>query len=281
VSARRQLPDLRLVRSDSIQFHERPEGRRTGRLTERLRREQVLRNPPIVAGIEAERCMLLDGANRVTACRDIGYSHIPVQWVEYGSPDIQLKGWHHLLLEGTGLDLRSACAAIPGVRLSEVRSEQLLLLLAARHVYAVLVDAGGTFWGLFPATGHCTLHEWIAVLHQVVDAYEGRSKVERIKWADDAELLPSYESLEHQIVLFPTLQKAELLELAASGTLIPTGISRHLVPGRALGLNLELEFLSRLGSEHALQEHFEAFVRRLEVEGRIRFYEEPVFILNE
>ena len=277
----KNLPVLRLVPVDAIRFHERAESRRTARLTERVRRERVLRNPPIVAALEGERYVLLDGANRVSAFRELGYSLVPVQVVDYAAAAVQLKGWHHLLLEGVGLDLQGAAGAIPGVRVEGVPSEALSTLLGARRVYAVLVDECGTCWGLFPAGAGFGVHDWIRVLHAVVETYEGKSKLERIKWADDADLLAIFESMEHQICLFPLLQKAELLQLASAGTLIPTGITRHLVPGRALGLNLDLEFLTRLESEAERQEHFDGFVHRLEVEGRVRFYEESVFILNE
>jgi hypothetical protein len=278
----RNRPELRLARIPDIHFHERAERGRTARLTDRLRRERLLRNPPIVASLGSERWVLLDGANRVSACRDLGYSHMPVQVVDYDDPAIQLKGWHHLLLERESLDLRATYGRIPGVRLAKVSTEQLATLLGARQAFAVLVDVQHVCWGLFPETGSKPdVHAWIDVLHQVVDAYEGKSKLERIKWADDAALLPVYQTVEHQICLFPTLSKPELLQLAHAGTMIPTGITRHLVPGRALGLNLDLDFLTQLESDAEQRQHFEAFVHRLEVEGRIRYYEESVFILNE
>ena len=63
--------------------------------------------------------------------------------------------------------------------------------------------------------------------------------------------------------------------------MIPTGITRHLIPGRALGLNLALDFLTALPTGEAKRAHFQQYLDRLEIEGRIRFYEESVFIMNE
>ena len=54
-----------------------------------------------------------------------------------------------------------------------------------------------------------------------------------------------------------------------------------MVPGRALSLHLDLAFLTALQTDAEREAHFDAFVRQLEVEGRIRFYEESVFLLNE
>ncbi len=54
-----------------------------------------------------------------------------------------------------------------------------------------------------------------------------------------------------------------------------------MVPGRALSLNLELDFLTQLATDEARSAFFAHYLERLEVEGRIRLYEESVFILNE
>jgi len=278
----RNIPTLRLVPPDRVLFHEHPEAARTVRLVERLRREQRLRNPPIVAPLDARRYVLLDGANRVSAFRDLGYAQVPVQVVDYADPAIQLKGWHHLLVESGGLDLRGTYASIPGVRCERVEHAALGALLEHRQVYAALVDATGASWGLFPRDAAAvTLDAWVAVLEAVVGAYEGRSKLERIKWADFADLPPAVERVAHQLCLFPMFTKPELMRLVDDGVMIPTGITRHLVRGRALGLNVDLEFLTRLQTGAEREAHFRAFVDRLEIEGRIRFYEESVFILDE
>src|SRR5262245_3454352 len=166
MSIARRMPILRLVGGQQVQFHEHPERARTLRLVERLRREKGRSNPPIVAELGSDRYLLLDGANRVSAFQELGHPQIPVQVIDYGDPAVQLKGWHHLLLEGHGLDLKGAYRRIPGVELSQVRTDQLTRLLELRRAYAVLVDATATCWGLFPAAGktRCEVEEWIRVL---------------------------------------------------------------------------------------------------------------------
>jgi hypothetical protein len=277
-------PDLRLVHTGRVRFHEHPERSRTLRLVERIRADGVLRNPPIVAEMQDGNYLLLDGANRVSAFQELGYSLVPVQVVNYGDPSVQLKGWHHLLLEGDGLPLRATYAALPEVHLGPVSRTQVAELLALRQVYAVLVENESAWWGLFPAPAktQVDVHAHIRVLKSVVSAYEGLSRLERIKLAD-YEQLPQVlrAGVQHQVCLFPLLHKEELLLLAAQGVMIPTGLTRHLIPGRTLGINLELAFLRGPLSEADKHAHFKAFVDRLSVEGRIRFYEESVFIMNE
>jgi hypothetical protein len=227
--------------------------------------------------------LLLDGANRVSAFLELGYSHIAVQVVDYGDPSVQLKGWHHLLLDGGSLALRAAYAALPGVELRPVSRAQLAHLLELRQVCAVLVENERAWWGLFPAppTAEIEAHARIRVLEGVVGAYEGQSRLERIKLADYEQLPQVVQGVQHQVCLFPVLRKEELLRMAAEGVMIPTGLTRHIIPGRALGINLELGFIREDAPESAKLAHFQAFVDGLSMAGRIRFYEESVFIMNE
>jgi hypothetical protein len=278
-----QIPKLVLAPSDSIRFHEHPERKRTMRLVERLRQEKRLRNPPIVTSLRRGEFVLLDGANRVGAFRELGYSHVPVQVVDYGDPDVLLKGWHHLLLEGSSLDLRQAFGAIPGIELHAMQWAALTEQLELRRVFAVLVDERAACWGLLTEGGNgpSDLIGWMEVLEQVVASYEGKTRLERIKLADFSNLPDVFNHMEHQLVLYPALTKVELLQLVEAGAMIPTGISRHNIPGRALGLNLELDFLRDLDSDAAKEQHLREYVEDLEVRGRIRFYEESAFIMNE
>lgn len=277
------MPRLELVPVERVRFHEHPEQRRTQRLLERIEREMTLRNPPIVADMSNGDFLLLDGANRVGAFRHLGFSHVPVQVVDYADPAIQLKGWHHLLVTPRPLGLRETYAAIPGVELKEVPPHRLAGLLDAREVFAVLADETTACWALFPAGGKGVpaIGVRISVLEKVVAGYEGQSRLERIKLAEFSRLPAVIRTVEHQVCLFPVFAKEELLALAAEGVLIPTGLSRHLIPGRALGLNLELAFLRESDSAEAKLHHFQQYVAELEIGGRVRFYEESVFVMNE
>ena len=277
------IPNLQLVPTEKVRFHEHAERNRTLRLMERVKTERFLRNPPIVADMGNGDYLLLDGANRVSAFRELEYSHIPVQVVDYGDERVQLKGWHHLLVNGRGLELRGKYGQLAQVRLEEVPQARLSHYLELRAVYAVLVDESARCWGLFSSApgADIDMHDRIAVMEEVVAAYESQSKLERIKLADFSLLPEVMRSVEHQLCLFPVLAKNELLQLARENVMIPTGLTRHLIPGRALGLNLELGFLTEMDSAEEKVAHFQRYIDSLEIEGRIRFYEESVFVMNE
>jgi len=277
------MPNLKLVPMENIRFHEQPEGNRTERLLGRIKSDAFLRNPPIVGDMEDGNFLLLDGANRVSVFKALEYSHIPVQVVEYGDPRVQLKGWHHLLVDGATLDLKSAYQNIDGVNVQKIDNSSISRYLELREVYAIFVDDKTECWALLPNTASDiqNIHHRIRVLDQVVAGYEGQSKLERIKLANFDQLPEVIRSVKHQLCLFPVITKNELLQLARDNCLIPTGLSRHLIPGRALGLNIDLSFLFDLKTEKEKLDYFERHIARIELEGRVRFYEESVFIMNE
>ncbi|MGK0169409.1 MAG: hypothetical protein ACI9W2_001130 [Gammaproteobacteria bacterium] len=275
------LPTLKLVPTGSIRFHERPERRRTLKLVARLRDEGVLRNPPIIADIGDGNYLLLDGANRVSAFRELGCPEVPAQIVDYSDQSIALRGWHHLLLDPAGLDLRSKYGAIEGVELREISAAALSSALEFRQVFAVYVDHEASPWGLFPSDAAPSLSARMRVLTAVISCYENDSPLERVKLANYDDLPSVVQRQAFELCLFPTLTKEELLELVRANQLIPTGISRHLIPGRVLGLSVKLDFLRSMASAEQRQEHFKAHVEGLQLAGRVRYYEEPVFILNE
>jgi hypothetical protein len=276
-------PDLRLVRTSQILFHEDPERQRTLRLKARIEKDAVLRNPPVVAELEGGRFLLLDGANRVSAFQDLQYAHIPVQVVDYGDPGIQLKGWHHLFIDAHPPDLRATYAAIPGTRMGAVGQHEVEHLLEFRQVFAVLVEDEKAWWGIFPepVQAEIEVRRRIAVLGALVGAYEGRSRLERIKLADFEQLPQVVETLQHRLCLFPVLHKEELLHLATDRVMIPTGLTRHVIPGRALGINLDLSWVHSDQDENTKTRLFHEYVDRLAIDGRIRYYEESVFLMNE
>lgn len=273
-------PHLALVPVAKIRFHEQPEQARTLRLVERLRQEAMLRHPPVVAETGEAAYLLLDGANRVSALQALRYSHAPVQVVDYADAQVLLKGWHHLLPKGVD-SLRESYVQLPGLRLEPVQRKHLPTLLELRRVFAVLVE-NGRCWGLFSANdADIPLEERINTLRQVVAAYEGKGRLERVKVPEYTHLPQVVQRTPHRLVLVPAFHKEELLHLAQRGIMIPTGLTRHLIPGRALGMNLNLEFLSRLDNEAAKQKHFREWLDAQMMRGSIRLYEEPIFFMNE
>jgi ParB-like chromosome segregation protein Spo0J len=86
---------LHFVPLNKVILHEHTEPRRVERLVNRLVNEAILANPPIVAQAN-DYYVVLDGATRVTALKQLNFPHIIVQVV---SPEdgLGLRTWFHII----------------------------------------------------------------------------------------------------------------------------------------------------------------------------------------
>ena len=117
------LPHLRFLALENVIIHEFHDNQRTPPLIERIRETGLFRNPPIVAPLVdgTERFMVLDGANRITALREMGFPDVLVQIVNHDDPGLKLENWNHVLW---GMD--------PKDLLRQVRSIAEINLLSSR-----------------------------------------------------------------------------------------------------------------------------------------------------
>jgi len=83
------------------------------------------------------------------------------------------------------------------------------------------------------------------------------------------------------VAIFPQFQPEMVFEAASQGTLLPAGLTRFVIPGRILRLNADL---GRLKSEEPIQAKrtwFNSFLEDKLARSRLRFYQEPVILLDE
>ena len=93
------MPSLKIIALTDLILHEEPDPSRTEQLAGKLRQQGILRNPPLVLPTTTgnDRFMVLDGANRVTAFKNLGYPHIIAQVIQNEDSDINLFSWNHLV----------------------------------------------------------------------------------------------------------------------------------------------------------------------------------------
>ena len=277
-----ELPDLRFVEVARLVPHERHDDQRAEPLVRRLREAGMLKNPPIVAplgneGRGDERFVVLDGANRVSAAHSAGLPHLLVQIVRYDDPSVRLSTWHHALIGPTRADLETMWARIPGLERVDSEPRHARAVLARREAFALAQVGAQTI----ELRGGSDLHAQNDLLNAVVDGYRDRYRFHRVTsdWLGDARgRFPDVTAL----VVFPRFEQAEILELAVSGARMPAGITRHLIPWRALRVNVPLEVLadpkrSATEKDAWLQERIQTRV----AERGVRFYEESTVLFDE
>jgi hypothetical protein len=268
------LPDLRVVPAVALHLHEDCDPERVDRLAQRLDADGVLRNPPIVALLDARpghapEYVVLDGANRVTAMQRSGLPHQVVQVVPYDDPAVILEVWAHLLQHDGAI----------------VRSFPLWTAASPVAVHRGLDD--GTFaCGLVTARGAWgakidgTLGERVRALAAIVATYKGKVPIYRTQGAAFATLAEGFGGAD-ALVLFPRLSKADIRAIARLPVKLPTGISRHIVSLRALRVNVDLAMLRGDEPVAAKQASLDALIRARLLDRRVRHYPEPTVLYDE
>jgi hypothetical protein len=236
-------------------LHEAHDEDRLVRLRGRIEAEGEQRNPVIVSS-QGECCLVLDGAHRVRALKELGYSLILAQFVE---PPERAESWGHLLNsiglpELRGVEEIEASEERPGgAPLAEVETPRGKVFLRARKE------------GLLAQ---------VRALWRLQSIYPEGVVVRRVE-PDGLKRLAEGEA----VIRYRPFTPAELVEIVRSGAVLPAGITRFRVRERVLGVRYPLEKM-KVGDVPALNAELRRFVERRWEENRIRYYGEPVVLFE-
>lgn len=272
--------NLRIVSLDDVLLHEEIEFKRVEKLQERLRADRILKNPPMVAQVQEDamsRYIVLDGASRSSALRALNVRDILVQIVDYHSPQVKLDSWNHLLLDITPDGLRRELDEVSCIAMVEMDEAQARRELDARQILGYLKFSDGRTAGLRCSSG---LAEQAHALKEVVRSYEAKVELYRVASTNLEQLVADPKRLA-AVMVFPKYKPDEIIRLAMNGAKVPMGITRHIIPGRALRVNLPLDILE---SEQSLEEKnnwLDAWLQEKMRNRNVRYYQEPVFLFDE
>lgn len=268
---------LRIVSLSDVLLHEEVEARRVERLIAHLTSDWLLKNPPIVAQFDG-KYIVLDGATRTTALKRIACRDIIVQIVDYDSPAIVLETWNHLLLDLPERDLFDALERVPGLRIQATSVDGAAGELEQRASLCSILLADGRAFSLFGRGG--SLPAQAETLNQVVAAYEGRGEMYRVAHTNVERLLAEHGRLS-ALVAFPCFRPDDIRRVTLSGHKLPMGITRHIIPGRVLHINIPLAILERDESLESKNAWLDDWMETRMHERHVRFYQEPVFLFDE
>lgn len=272
LSTGQRLPDLRVVATGEVFLHEDCDPTRVARLSTRLRDDGVLRNPPVVTGLPEGGYVVLDGANRTSALIALDARAIPVQMVDYHDPAVRLDVWRHYLIDAHDLADRLAPGGISVWPTTVAEAERLL---EERVIACYLMTAGAV-----QAIAYASGPPLPAVLAQVVSAYKGTARIYRVPRTDLQVLAREYGAYG-TLVVFPLFIKEDILEIARTPIKLPTGITRHLISGRALRVNIPVEILTSPGEIDEKNRWLQEMIHQRLLDNRIRYYPEASFLFDE
>lgn len=267
---------LQIVPLERLRLHEDHDPWRARRLEVSLRHHGILKNPVIV--VEHDNTyVVLDGATRKTALEGIGVRDVLVQIVQYDDPTIRLDTWHHVLVGLPSSGLMTTLTRLSPLGSFTCDLPALHAGLNARRAAFGLVTGEGSVIA-YPAPA--SRGEQIRLLGEAVGTYRGRAEVHRAIAVDLPSLKAAHPGLD-AIVIFPPFAPEDVTHCASNATKLPMGITRHVIVGRALGVNVPLDLLA---GGQSLEEKNAWLHERLAGQlqhNRVRLYEEPTFVFDD
>lgn len=273
---------LRMAATDAVTPHEGFHPARVARLAQRIAADGLLVNPPIVVAMD-KRFVVLDGATRVTALKQLGVPHVVVQVVDVARDNVQMYTWYHAVHGLTVETLLAVVAAVPGLCVTAMDADALPHALWEQGAlgYLLTTDGQGRLLTLADAAAAAQGDaDWVDVLNALVDGYGAAGDVERTLNTDVAELRAQYPDLAGLFV-YPQFSPDIVLKTAAAGRLLPAGLTRFVIPGRILRLNAPLSVLAGTMPLSAKADWLDGVVKEKLDGRRLRYYEEPVVLLDE
>lgn len=274
------IPQLLILAADALVLHEEVDARRVEPLLERLRTDRVLKNPPVAAPVNGSpgyqgRYVILDGANRTTALWKLEAAHHLVQVVDYH--EVELDTWGHLVT-GIPQHVFNESLAKSGLELEPTTRQGARERLARREIAASITYPDGN---AYVVHGAGSLASETEALRRLAAVYNGRAVIHRVKTDHLADLLDYYDGVT-ALIRFPGYTPDDILRLADDGHKLPTGITRHVIHGRALRVNLPLAILmEEQRTTEQKNEWLRDWIKQKLACREIRYYQESTFLFDE
>jgi hypothetical protein len=83
------------------------------------------------------------------------------------------------------------------------------------------------------------------------------------------------------LIVYPQFTVSDVVEVASSGQLFPSGLTRFLISPRALRVNFPLAMLADRSPVGEKRKALEEWIRQRVEQRRVRYYAESTFVFDE
>ncbi len=263
-------PDLRILPTARLRAHEEHDSQRSQPLVERLRREQFVINPPIVAPMDNGEYVILDGANRCYAFAELGYPHSLVQVVSYQDGTVELGTWQHVIGQWDADEFIQQLDQMPDIELTEGQHKNAIAHVLFRDGRELALRA--------PVA---TTHERNAALRHVVQIYQQNAVLHRTAVAEPERIWTLFPD-PVALVFFPHYRPSDIIAAAKENAFLPPGISRHIVHGRAIRVNYPIERLRDTATPLSQKNNaLQSWIQQKVANRQVRYYAEATYQFDE
>ncbi len=276
-------PVLRFVPTDSVLAHEEHDQQRFAPLLKRIPESKVWLHPPIVAPIPDSngKYVILDGANRCHTVAKLEYPHILVQVVEYESGQVTLDTWSHVISQLEPQKFLPEIQALSGINIHQTDIWSARAELANRDALAYIIDITHNRDVYVIDSEARGMRARTELLRAIVNTYKTRCVLERINTTDPVHVEQMFSNAT-ALVVFPHYEPAEIVVAARDKILLPPGISRHIIQGRAMRLLYPLETLMATNTSiEQKNADLEAWVNERIAKRAVRLYAEATFNFDD
>lgn len=262
---------LAIIPIDEISFYELSNPLKKESLIDRIQKSQIFFNPITLAKYE-QRYVLIDGANRYEALRELGAKYVFAQMVDYtSSAQVELMKNVHFL---------------------HIRAREFLHLLEQSSLSYSLVDEIGTAEEAehlvqvsfvdhpsIVVEGTSTSSTGVEKINALVRAY-----IHTVPFARLSEISQGDNNEYGTQITFPEFTILDIMRLISSQQMLASGVTWHNVKQHILHFSVPLSILR--GEHHAKQgqdaQHWlqERIAWSLE-QGHIRYYPSSVYLCDE
>ncbi|MCB9419985.1 MAG: hypothetical protein H6667_09285 [Ardenticatenaceae bacterium] len=270
------LLSLQVVPINQVSPHEEVDDKRVARLMAAIGNNPQLIDPPIAVYWNG-RYVILDGATRFTAFKRLGFEHMIFQIVDTTPESFTLHTWYHAISsERPFADLLTHLQQLDGILFEELPPGKTQSIFQDKSVLCYFLARNGRITLAKTAPGAVHLD----VMNDLVASYTSWGTVERTLLTDLPRLLEQFPRLT-AVAIFPQFAPETVFDVASRGGFVPAGLTRFVIPGRILRLNMKLDRLLENDTLAAKRTWFKKQLAQKIASSRLRYYEEPVVLLDD
>lgn len=267
------ITQIKIVKTRSLVLHENFDKSRVEIIKQNISKTKLFTNPILVTkDIKSNNYVVLDGANRATALRELDIPFALVQEFDYMQEGVKLDRWCHELLVQSLNYWRGKFSKFVDFTLN---TDNLDLIKKKHKKQIHILNDKEVYTAFLPED----LLDLVELLNNISSVYIDKYFFER-KDVDSA-ITGSLVDGQKTIIIYPKLLKEEVLKLVNNKKPIPSGISRHVIRGRALHINLPISTLKHEGSLRQKNMILKKHLNNLIGTNRLRVYDGSVYLFDE
>lgn len=272
------LLSLQVIPLAKVSPHEEVDDKRVSRLMAAIEANPKLIDPPIATYWNG-RYVILDGATRFTSFKRLGFEHMVFQVVDSGQAgpeSFTLDTWYHAISSDQSFaQLLTHLQQLDGILFQKLPPGDIQTVFQDEAVLCYFLDRNGrvTLAKTAPNAAH------LDAMNDLVASYTDWGNVERTLLTDLPRLTEQFSQLT-AVAIFPQFAPQTVFDVASNGGFVPAGLTRFVIPGRILRLNMDIDRLKENNTLSAKRAWFKKYLADRLVSSRLRYYQEPVVLLD-